>query len=155
VSHDRQFIDNLVTSCWVIAGDRQVGVYVGGFSDCERQGGLRDCFANAERQAASAAADAAPAADPLPSATHPAALAEPPAAKTGRKLSYKLQRELEGLPHRIEELEQEIARLSEEQGKPEFYARNHVEIAQHHQRLSAVQSELDAAYERWQELESM
>jgi ATP-binding cassette subfamily F protein uup len=145
VSHDRQFIDNLVTSCWVIAGDRQVGVYVGGYSDCLRQGGLRDCFEREERSAGASATKA----------ETTAAVAETAAAKAGKKLSYKLQRELDGLPQKIDDLEQEVARLSAEQALPEFYSRNHVAIAEHHQRLTAVQGELDAAYERWQELESM
>lgn len=146
VSHDRQFIDNLVTSCWVIAGDRQVGVYVGGYSDCLRQGGLRDCF---ERDGKGTATKGATALEtPTPSSAQIAVAA-------GKKLSYKLQRELDSLPQKIDELEQEVARLSAEQALPEFYSRNHVAIAEHHQRLTTVQAELDAAYARWQELESM
>jgi len=145
VSHDRQFIDNLVTTCWVIAGDRQVGVYVGGYSDCFRQGGLRDCF---ERDGKSAPASTV-------SADTTALPNEQSTARSGKKLSYKLQRELESLPLKIEQLEQEVTRLSSEQALPEFYSRNHVAITEHHQRLTAAQSELNIAYERWQELESM
>jgi len=146
VSHDRQFIDNLVTSCWVIAGDRQVGVFVGGYSDCFRQGGLRNCFGRDEKipTAGSAKTDASIA----ESSTRAP-------AKAVKKLSYKLQRELESLPQKIDDLEREVAKLSAEQALPEFYSRNHAAITEHHQRLTAAQSELDAVYARWQELESM
>jgi len=146
VSHDRQFIDNLVTSCWVIAGDRQVGVFVGGYSDCFRQGGLRNCFGRDEKVPVA------------PAAISEASIVEgstQSTAKVVKKLSYKLQRELETLPQKIDDLEREVAKLSAEQALPEFYSRNHTAITEHHQRLTAAQSELDAAYARWQELESM
>jgi len=149
VSHDRQFIDNLVSSCWVLGGDGQVGVFVGGYSDCLRQGGLRDCFERGDKNPAtrdkSSAVPTMASADSAPVVERPG----------GKKLSYKLQRELESLPKLIEQLEAQIQRLSAEQSDPAFYSRGHAEANEHIQQLAQIQQQLDTAYERWMELDSM
>ena len=147
VSHDRQFIDNLVTSCWVLSGDAQVGTFVGGYSDCLRQGGLRDCFERVEKTEVEKARPT--------TAEKPAAETKPAERSGGKKLSYKLQRELESLPPLIEQLEAQLEKLTQEQSDPAFYSRGHELINEHHQQLMQVQQQLDAAYERWMELDSM
>ncbi|MCL1633433.1 ATP-binding cassette domain-containing protein [Luteimonas sp. SX5] len=133
VSHDRDFLDNVVTSTLVMEGDGNVGEYIGGYSDWLRQ---RPVAATA-----AAAAKAAPPPSPVP------------AAPSKRKLSYKDVRELESLPLRIEALETRIAELTAQMNEPGFYQRDGGAIVAHNDVLAAAQAELDAAYARWSELE--
>ena len=124
VSHDREFLDNVVTSTFVLEGDGEVRQYPGGYGDYVRQ-----------RKASAPP----PAADRAPSA--------PPPAKSGKgrgKLGYNEQRELAGLPARIEALEAEIAGIGEQLAKGTIYRS---------ERLAAAQAELEAAVDRWAELE--
>ena len=139
VSHDRDFIDNVVTSTLVMEGDGVIGEYVGGYSDWQRY-------------AASVApvATAAPAAKPTAAA--PAASAAAPVAPK-RKLAYKEARELEQLPKTIETLEGDVEGLTAAMNDPAFYTRSSAEVTAHTQQLAKVQAELDAAYARWEELE--
>jgi ATP-binding cassette subfamily F protein uup len=146
VSHDRDFLDNVVTSTMVMEGEGVVGEYVGGYTDWQRH--------VARVEAAAAAAPAAvgaprPAAAPVPA---PAASAEPAAPK--RKLSYKDARELEQLPLKIETLEKDVEGLTAAMNDPAFYQRSAADMASHTQKLAAVQAELDAAYARWEELDA-
>ncbi|HEY0661869.1 MAG TPA: ATP-binding cassette domain-containing protein [Lysobacter sp.] len=136
VSHDRDFLDNVVTSTLVMEGEGRVGEYVGGYSDWLRQ-----------RPAASVIAT--PAAKPAPA---PAAAAPAPAPK--RKLSYKDARELEQLPARIEMLETKLAEMTAQMNEPAFYQRDIAAINAHNATMAAVQVELDAAYARWAELDA-
>jgi ATP-binding cassette subfamily F protein uup len=141
VSHDRDFLDNVVTSTMVMEGNGVVGEYVGGYTDWQRQ---------AARMAAAAAA--APVVAARPAAAAPAAPAEPEAPK--RKLSYKDARELEQLPLKIETLEKDVEGLTAAMNDPAFYQRSAPDMAAHTQKLGAVQAELDAAYKRWEELDA-
>ena len=142
VSHDRDFLDNVVTSTLVMEGDGVVGDYVGGYSDWQR---------HAARVAAADAAPAPAAASrPVATPATPAA-AEPAAPK--RKLSYKDARELEQLPLKIEALEKDVEGLTAAMNDPAFYQRSAAEMAAHNQQLAKVQAELDAAYARWEELD--
>ncbi|KAF1689713.1 ATP-binding cassette domain-containing protein [Pseudoxanthomonas taiwanensis] len=134
VSHDRDFLDNVVTSTLVMEGEGRVGEYVGGYSDWER------------RRPAPAARSASA---PKPAAAVPAAGARP----ARRKLSYKDARELEQLPARIEALEAELAGLAAAMSDPAFHRQAPGVVASHGQRMAEVQAELDAAYARWAELE--
>ncbi|MGG6463554.1 ATP-binding cassette domain-containing protein [Solilutibacter silvestris] len=138
VSHDRDFLDNVVTSTLVLEEGGRVGEYVGGYSDWERQ---RAAPSQAPVAARVASAPAAPA---------PAA-AEPAAAK--RKLSYKDSRELEALPARIEALETRVAELTAAMADPAFFQRDSAAITADNAALAQAQAELDAAYVRWEELE--
>jgi ATP-binding cassette subfamily F protein uup len=138
VSHDRDFLDHVVTSTLVMEGDGRVGEFVGGYTDWLRQGGQLAT----ESAPAKAATKAAP---PAP------APALPPA--TRRKLSYKDTRELEQLPARIEALEARLAELTARSGDPAFYQRAPGAITAHNAELAQVQVDLDAAYARWAELE--
>lgn len=141
VSHDRDFLDNVVTSTMVMEGDGVVGEYVGGYSDWQRQ---------AARAAAVAAA--APVVAAKPTATAAATPAEPAAAK--RKLSYKDARELEQLPLKIETLEKDVEGLTAAMNDPAFYQRSAADMAAHNAKLAKVQADLDAAYARWEELDA-
>ena len=139
VSHDRDFLDNVVTSTLVMEGNGRVGEYVGGYSDWLRQ--RRVEFT-------------APASTPIlskPVSPVAAAVTTPSAPK--RKLSYKDARELEQLPQRIEELEARVAAMTAEMNEPSFYQRGADGIAAHNTAMAEVQAELDRAYARWSELE--
>ncbi len=139
VSHDRDFIDNVVTSTLVMEGDGVIGEYVGGYSDWQRY---------AASVAAPAAATAA-----KPAAAAPAAAAAATPAAPKRKLAYKEARELEQLPKTIEKLESDVEGLTSAMNDPAFYTRSSAEVTAHTQQLAKVQAELDAAYARWEELE--
>ncbi len=145
VSHDRDFLDRVVTSTLVMEGEGRVGEYVGGYTDWQRQ-----------RPASAIPAPANPApSKPAPSKparvepTH-GRLAPPPK----RKLTYKDQRELDQLPARIEQLEAEVAALTEAMHDPAFYQQDGAAITAHTQRLTDTQAALDTAYARWEALES-
>lgn len=140
VSHDRDFLDNVVTSTMVMEGDGVVGEYVGGYSDWQ------------QHAARVAAAAAAPVVAGKPAASAAAAPAEPAAAK--RKLSYKDARELEQLPLKIETLEKDVEGLTAAMNDPAFYQRSAADMAAHNAKLAKVQAELDAAYARWEELDA-
>ena len=137
VSHDRAFLDNVVTSTLVLEGEGRIGEYVGGYSDWLRQ-----------QPATPAPAPAKPA--PAPAAA-PAPSPAPTAAR--RKLSFKDQRELELLPARIEKLESDIAARAEAMNDPAFFRQEPTAITRANEALAALQAELDAAYQRWSELD--
>ena len=136
VSHDRAFLDNVVTSTLVFEGDGRVNEYVGGYSDWLRQ-----------RRAIAVAAKT-PSPRPAPPPARGSA-----AAKT-RKLSYKDQRELDAMPAAIQLLEAEQAELTAAIGDPELFRREPAAANAAVQRLQSVQQQLDAAFARWEALES-
>ncbi len=140
VSHDREFLDNVVTSTLVMEGEGRVGEYVGGYSDWLRQ------------RAATASARPAPAAatDGGTRGTSPAPAKQAPLR---RKLGFKEARELEQLPARIEALEAQQAAMTAEMGDPAFFQRDGAAIAAHGEALARVQAELEEAYRRWGELD--
>ena len=142
VSHDRDFLDNVVTSTLVLEGEGKVGDYIGGYSDSLRQ---RPAPTQTAMAVAKASATAAPAAAPA------APVAE---AAPKRKLSFKDARELEQLPAKIEQLELDVEGLTAAMNDPSFYTRTSAEVTAHTQKLTKVQAELDAAYARWQELDA-
>jgi ATP-binding cassette subfamily F protein uup len=139
VSHDRAFLNNLVTSVLVFEGDGRVNEYVGGYDDWLRQ-----------RPAPQAAAPspAKPAAD-KPAPPKPAATAK------AKKLSFKEQKELENLPEKIEKLETDIAALNARMGQPEFYQQARDAITQAQTRAAELEHTLATAYARWEELEAL
>ncbi|MCY1337398.1 ABC transporter ATP-binding protein uup [compost metagenome] len=146
VSHDRAFLDNVVTSTLVFEGEGRVREYVGGYQDWLRQGGSPRLLGVGELK------DTAEKAEPAAAApvAQPAASAAPEAKK---KLSYKLQRELDAIPGQIEKLEAELAALQEETASPTFYQRPQEETRIALERLTSLQQELDRLIERWAELE--
>ena len=135
VSHDRDFLDNVVTSTLVMEGEGRVGEYVGGYSDWVRQ--RANAAAKSVAKAAVSKTDAEAAA--------------PLVAK--RKLSYKDARELEQLPAKIEALETRLAELTAQMNQPSFYQRDAAAINAHNATLAEAQAALDAAYARWAELD--
>ncbi|MFV3075830.1 ABC-F family ATP-binding cassette domain-containing protein [Niveispirillum fermenti] len=140
VSHDRDFLDRLVTSTIAVEGDGDVSEYAGGYSDYLIQRKDRDEAAR-------------------PAATRPAAspASPPPAAapKARKKLSFKENRELEELPTRIEALEKKIAQLNAKMGDPAFYGKDPKGFAKATGDLTSAQADLSAAEERWLELEAL
>ena len=146
VSHDRAFLDNVVTSTLVFEGQGVVREFVGGYQDWLRQGGSLKTLGvggdDSRAQAAAAKVDVTPVSK------------TPQEAPPRKKLSYKEQRELEALPAQIEALEAELAALQSEVAEPNFYQRpaEYSRIAL--ERLSTLQQELDALLERWTELEA-
>jgi ATP-binding cassette subfamily F protein uup len=142
VSHDRAFLDNVVTSTLVFEGEGRVREFVGGYQDWLRQGGSPRLLGVGEEKAAKS--------EPAPQAAA-APAAAPEAAK--KKLSYKLQRELEAIPGQIDALEAELAGVQEEISAPSFYQRPAEETRVVLERLDSLQAELDRLIERWAELE--
>ena len=136
VSHDRAFLDNVVTSTLVFEGAGRVNEYVGGYTDWLRQ-----------RRLSAVTARTPPAARAAP------AVVPPPILKP-RKLSYKDQRELDAMPKTIQRLETEQAELARSIGDPELFRRSPADAAAALQRLQAVEKELEDAFSRWEELES-
>ena len=138
VSHDRVFLDRIVTSTFAFEGEGRVVEYVGGWEDYVRQ---RESPPGAQ----------------LPTSRSPGPTADSQRKKqtnaAARRLSYKEQRELEALPGRIEELEAEQARLSAESESPDFYRESAEHIKRVLARLGALGPELEAAIARWMELE--
>ena len=141
VSHDRAFLDAVVTRLWVFNRHKgKIEQIVGGFSDWLQQGGD---IAQLEEAAVPA----------TKTAEKPAAPAAPPAEKRGNKLSYKYQRELEALPAQIEAAEAEVARLTAAVQEADFYQQPQEAQQAGFAALEAAQQQLDALVERWMQLE--
>ena len=138
VSHDRDFLDNVVTSTLVFEGDGRIGDYVGGYADWVRE---------REKAAAAKAALAAPARDEA----RPAAAPQRPA----RKLTNNERREVAELPARIEALESEMAKLAAKLADPAFYHRERNSAADVRARLDGLEREHAVAFARWEELEAL
>ncbi len=136
VSHDRTFLDNVVTSTLVFEGRGKVGEYAGGYEDWERQRSFSLTM------------------PPKRARTPPrATFADGERGNGTRKLSYKEQRELEALPAKIEALEAEQAQLHRMMAGAEFYRQPSDKIAATMERLQALTNELEACYARWESLE--
>jgi len=148
VSHDRAFLDNVVTSTLVFEGEGKVREYVGGYQDWLRQGGSPRLLGVTESKSGKAALESAVVAAPVVETV----VAEAPVAK--KKLSYKLQRELEAIPAQIDSLETQLAALHEEIAAPTFYQNTAEHTAAALARLDALQLELDTLLERWAELDA-
>jgi ATP-binding cassette subfamily F protein uup len=149
VSHDRAFLDNVVTSTLVFEGDGKVREYVGGYQDWIRQGGSPKLLGVTENKSGKAELNSAVVAAP-------AAVAEPVAAPAAakKKLSYKLQRELEALPAQIDAQEQRIAAVQAQMADAAFYQRPAAETAEVIASLEKLQADLDGMVERWAELDA-
>ena len=135
VSHDRTFLDNVVTSTLVFEGDAKIEEYVGGYEDWQRQK------------------------MPTPLPPQPPAWAKPTkprptVASPTRKLSYREERELDGLPARIETLEAEQRTLGDTIADPAFYKRPPDEIAVALARVDSIERDLGDLYSQWDALDS-
>ncbi len=133
VSHDREFLNNVVTSVIAMEGDGIINEYVGGYSDWEKDKKKREIpKVRKEEKAVKKKTDSQP-----------------------RKLTYKEERELEELPRKIEKLEQEQQAIFQQMGDPGFYKKGKEQIAPVKDRMDAVKAELEVMYERWQTLEEV
>ena len=146
VSHDRDFLDRVVTSVLVAAGDGRWLDYAGGFSDMLAQGGPNPAGAAVAGSAAAAAERTVAA-----KGRSVAIASSPPPSRP--RLSFKEQYALQHLPERIAALEAEIARLGERLADPDLYASDPKAFAAATGRLAAAQGELAAAEDEWLMLE--
>lgn len=130
VSHDRAFLNNVVTSTMVFEGNGIIEQYVGGYDDWLRQRKVDET-----RKAVPVATSGKP-------------------KNNAKKLSYKDQRELDQLPELIESLETQIDEITELISQPDFYKAERVEIEKTEQQLAEIQQQLNRSYQRWEELDA-
>ena len=136
VSHDREFLNRVVTSS-IVFEDGNVKEYVGGYDDWIRQ---RPQIAPDETK------------KPKPrSAKTPA----PSDNDRPRKLKYSEKKELAALPEKIESLERRTSELHQAMAEPSFYQQPGTEIAKRQAELSSLEAEIQSAYQRWEELEQL
>jgi ATP-binding cassette subfamily F protein uup len=136
VSHDRAFLNNVVTSTIVFEGNAQVTEYVGGYDD----------WLNQRPQGATGW---------LPEKNGPKKARPKPKARPSQKLGYMQQREMQELPQKIEALESEQKELFAIVADPLFYKKEKGEIARVKSDLDRVEGEIETAYHRWEELEAI
>ncbi len=148
VSHDRAFLDNVVTSTLVFEGEGKVREYVGGYQDWIRQGGSPRLLGVSESKSGKSELNTAVVTAPVAEAAPVAA-----AADTKKKLSYKFQRELEALPGQIEAVEQKIAAIQLQISDAGFYQKSSEHTSKVLADLERMQAELDVLVERWAELD--
>ncbi|EIT68910.1 ATP-binding cassette domain-containing protein [Hydrocarboniphaga effusa] len=137
VSHDRAFVDNVVTRCLVFEGEGRINEYVGGYSDWLRQ---------------------RPAQTSKPASNKPAAVAAPPIVKqtaAAPRLTSKEKRELDELPAKIERWEAEQAKLADQLSADGFYDGPKEQVLKLQQQLDALAQTLATAYARWEQLEAL
>ncbi|CDT77316.1 ABC transporter ATP-binding protein [Vibrio coralliirubri] len=142
VSHDRQFVDNTVMTSWIFEGNGVIEEFVGGYHDAQQQRKQALEYRQVEK----------------PSKPEKVVEETPKTASVKakpKKLSYKLQRELEALPMRLEELETQIETLQEEVNDPSFFSKSVEQTQPVLDKLSAAEQELEVAFERWEELEAL
>lgn len=136
ISHDRRFLDNVVTSTLAFEGDGRFVEYVGGYRDWLRQ--RQPLPTDAPEISRNAHSNAPP---------------QAPSAPKPRKLSYREQRELDALPRAIEQLEAEQSALQARIAEPQFYRGAADDVATAVQRLEELGQQLQCSYDRWQELD--
>ena len=152
VSHDREFLDNVVTSTFVLEGDGEVRQFPGGYADYERQRAARAKVKvkgeGEQRNFQTCSAD-----QPEKDFNHHCSPSPSTFTSSQRKLSYNEKRELEGLPAKIAVLEQEVAEIEAFLSDGANYAKDPARCKSAAERLPLAKSELDAAESRWLELE--
>jgi len=138
ISHDRAFLDNVVTSTLVFEGDCQVNEYVGGYEDWLRQ--FKDKMAKNKKV-------------PVKEKENKESARNIVNKTSVKKLSFKEQKELDELPMLIETLDTEMAEITEKMADAKFYQQNKDIIAITTSRVSEIEYELKEAYKRWEQLE--
>ena len=136
VSHDRAFLNNVVTSTLVFEGEGQIKEYAGGYDDYIRQS--EQAVPNEEEEKESKQKKPEP---------------EKSQSSQKKKLTYKEQKELESLPEKLEQLETRQAEIHEQMVDPGFFKQDGDEISKVNQELEELNQELTQAYTRWEELE--
>lgn len=145
VSHDRAFLNNIVSSVIAFEGRGNVLEYIGGYDDWLRQGGKWTQ------------------ADELPAPVNPVKeliistpeITNPKSSPKTKKLSYKFQKEFDELPQKIEALEMQLESLQTEVNAADFYSQSSATVEKKLQELAVIQQQLDDCFERWAELEDM
>ncbi|MDZ4820902.1 MAG: ATP-binding cassette domain-containing protein [Planctomycetota bacterium] len=146
VSHDREFVNNVVTSTLAFEGDGVIKEYVGGYDDWQRQ--RKPTLSSSER-----AGDASSSKQETSSGTTVSTTAGTRTADKPRKLSYKEQQELAALPQRIASLEQSQQEMHAAMAEPGYYQQSGEQLSRGKLALEKIDQELAAAYVRWEELE--
>jgi len=146
VSHDRQFLDNIVTSTLVLSGDGVINEYVGGYGDYIRQLGNSNKTTSDKKTNAS---------QKNVSKTTTNSAVKNTKDNNKAKLSFKEQQELRKVTSKIEKLEQQQQILQKQLNDPDFYKQSGTEIATIQLDMKNLTLELDDAFLRWEELESM
>ncbi|MEL7292303.1 MAG: ABC transporter ATP-binding protein [Pseudomonadota bacterium] len=142
VSHDRQFVDNTVMTSWIFEGDGVIEEFVGGYHDAQQQ----------REQVRKARVGEKPAKSEKQVEETPKSTA---VSNKPKKLSYKLQRELEALPAMLEQLEADIESLQQQVNSAEFFSKPVDQTQPVLEKLAATEQQLEVAFERWEELEAM
>ncbi|WP_406733495.1 ABC transporter ATP-binding protein [Vibrio scophthalmi] len=142
VSHDRQFVDNTVMTSWIFEGNGKIEEFVGGYHDAQQQRSQVLKSRTPEKPAK---------AKPVVEAS----LKSAPVTAKPKKLSYKLQRELETLPALLEQLEEEIEQMQQTVNSSDFFSQPVEQTQTVLDKLAALEQELEIAFERWEELEAM
>jgi ATP-binding cassette subfamily F protein uup len=135
VSHDREFLNNVVTSTLVLEGAGRIKEYAGGYDDWLRQ------------RRVEVPPPVQPVEKPKPARTPP--------KEPARRLTFKQRQELEALPGRIEALEAELGQVHQAMADPAYYRQPPAVLAESGARLQALQKELAEAYQRWEDLETI
>lgn len=138
VSHDREFVDNVVTSSLFFAGQGEVIEFIGGYDDIEH-------WYQEQKQNILVAETSVKSQSPTPKSS---------TTKT-KKLSYKLQLELEQLPEKIEQMESTLQQLQTQVNDPEFFKQDAAQSRLTLDELAELENRLASAYSRWDELENM
>ena len=142
VSHDREFLDNVVSSTLVFKPGGNVEEFVGGFDDWLHQGGAITQMVAEPQSAKSEKKESKPE-------------VKAPAAPAKKKLSYKIQRELDGLPGEIEKLEEELVEVEAKTAEAGFYQGDSDKVQATLDRLTELNELIEAKMERWEELDNM
>ncbi|SMF31134.1 ATP-binding cassette, subfamily F, uup [Alteromonadaceae bacterium Bs31] len=142
VSHDREFLNNVVTSTIGFEGRGVVKEYIGGYQDWQRQGGIWPDESQLAQDSTSTTAS-----------QEGSETKAVPVKKS--KLSYKLKRELDALPAELEQLEQQLEEVQNETSAPEFFQQEQQAVNAKMQQLSELQAKLDERFARWEELEAL
>ncbi len=163
VSHDREFLNNVCTSSLVFDAPGEVNEYVGGYDDWLRQRPAHYLESHKTEKPTSSSDDSS-----LPAGKDSTAqsntktdqkieqkIEQKPANKPKKKLSYKDQREYDALPQLLEDLEEHIETLNAEITQPDFYSKDQETVQAKLSELQAKEDELEAAFERWEELEAL
>ncbi len=141
VSHDRQFVDNSVTECWIFEGNGEINHYVGGYYDAQQQRAQTVSLRQTSEKKANVDDKAVKPKDAP--------------KRANNKLSYHLRRELEQLPSLLEKLEEALDKLQSQVSDPEFFNQAHDVTQNVLNELASKEQELEKAFDRWQELEMM
>ena len=140
VSHDRSFVDNTVTHTWFFDGNGHIQQFVGGYSDAARHKAQSEAPKQVIKE------------------NKPAAVKNEkavPQAPKKKKLSYKIQLELDGLPTLLEQLEEKIEALQETINTPEFFTKDKKDADQFLTLLAETEEKLEIAFARWEELDEL